>query len=51
MVFLPALRFEGLEVEWTWTLIFASSWLSLVNSIVAFSLLYLRLQSEPELYG
>src|SRR5215831_11086348 len=29
LVFLPALRFEGLEVEWSGTLILASAWLSL----------------------
>jgi len=45
VVFLPALALEGLEVEWNWTLILASSWLSLVNSIGAFSLLYVLLRS------
>ena len=44
VVLLPAVRLEGLEVEWNWTLIFASSWLSLVNSIAAFSLLYVMLR-------
>ena len=44
VVVVPALRLEGLEVEWSWTLIFASSWLSLVNSIAAFSLLYAMLR-------
>lgn len=44
VVFLPALRFEGLEVEWNRTLILASAWLSLVNSIAAFSLLYVLLR-------
>jgi drug/metabolite transporter (DMT)-like permease len=44
VVFLPALRFEGLEVEWSWTLILASSWLSLANSIGAFTLLYVLLR-------
>ena len=44
LVFLPALRFEGLEAEWNWTLILASAWLSLVNSIAAFSLLYVLLR-------
>jgi drug/metabolite transporter (DMT)-like permease len=44
VVFLPALRFEGLEVEWTGTLILASAWLSLVNSIGAFTLLYVLLR-------
>ena len=45
VVFLPALHLEGLEVEWSWQLIFASSWLSLVNSIAAFSLLYALLRN------
>jgi drug/metabolite transporter (DMT)-like permease len=44
IVSVPALRLEGLEVEWSWKLIFASSWLSLVNSIAAFSLLYALLR-------
>jgi drug/metabolite transporter (DMT)-like permease len=44
LVFLPALRFEGLEVEWSRTLILASAWLSLVNSIAAFTLLYVLLR-------
>jgi len=44
VVFLPALRFEGLEVEWSRTLILASAWLSLANSIAAFSLLYVLLR-------
>ena len=44
VVIVPALRLEGLEVEWSWALIFASSWLSLVNSIAAFSLLYAMLR-------
>ena len=44
LVFLPALRFEGLEVEWTWTLVLASAWLSLANSIGAFTLLYVLLR-------
>jgi drug/metabolite transporter (DMT)-like permease len=44
VVLVPALRLEGLEVEWSWTLIFASSWLTLVNSIAAFSLLYVMLR-------
>ena len=45
VVLVPALWLEGLEVEWSWTLIFASSWLSLVNSIAAFSLLYVMLRN------
>jgi drug/metabolite transporter (DMT)-like permease len=44
LVFLPALRFESLEVEWNPTLILASAWLSLANSIGAFSLLYVLLR-------
>ena len=44
-VFLPALRLEGLQVEWNWTLILASSWLTLANSIGAFSLLYVLLRN------
>src|SRR5215472_9468075 len=44
LVFLPALRFEGLEVAWSRTLILASAWLSLANSIGAFTLLYLLLR-------
>jgi drug/metabolite transporter (DMT)-like permease len=44
-VFLPALRVDGLQVEWNWPLILASSWLSLANSIGAFSLLYMLLRS------
>jgi len=36
---------DGLQVEWNWTLIVASSWLSLANSIGAFSLLYMLLRS------
>ena len=45
VVFLPALRLEGLQVEWNRTLILASSWLSLGNSIGAFSLLYVLLRN------
>ena len=45
IVFLPALRLEGLQVEWNRTLILASSWLSLGNSIGAFSLLYVLLRN------
>src|SRR5262245_12445125 len=44
LVFFPALHFEGLQAEWSPTLIFASAWLSLVNSIAAFSLLYVLLR-------
>ena len=44
VVLLPALHFEGLQVEWNWTLVLASSWLSLANSIGAFSLLYVLLR-------
>jgi drug/metabolite transporter (DMT)-like permease len=45
VVFLPALRVDGLQVEWNWPLILASTWLSLANSIGAFSLLYVLLRS------
>jgi len=45
VVFLPALRLDGLEVEWSWRLVLASSWLALANSIGAFSLLYALLRS------
>src|SRR3954468_23112898 len=44
-VFVPAVGLDGLQVEWNWTLIVASSWLSLANSIGAFSLLYMLLRS------
>ena len=44
-VFIPALRVDGLQVEWNAPLILASAWLSLANSIGAFSLLYLLLRS------
>jgi len=43
-VFLPALWLDGLQVEWNWTLILASAWLSLANSIAAFSLFYVLLR-------
>jgi drug/metabolite transporter (DMT)-like permease len=43
-VLLPALRLEELQIEWNWTLVLASSWLSLANSIGAFGLLYLLLR-------
>lgn len=43
-VLFPALHLEGLRIEWNWTLVLASSWLSLANSIGAFSLLYLLLR-------
>jgi len=43
-VALPALWLEGLHVQWSPELIVSSSWLSLVNSIGAMSLLYLLLR-------
>jgi len=43
-LFLPALRFEGLQVEWSHALIASSAWLALVNSIGAVSLLYILLR-------
>jgi len=43
-VVLPALWLEGLHVQWTETLIMSTSWLSLVNSIGAMSLLYALLR-------
>src|SRR5262245_5860796 len=45
VVFVPALSLERLQVEWNWTLALASSWLSLANSIGAFTLLYVLLRS------
>ena len=36
--------FEGFEVHWTRQLIFASAWLSIVNSIGAISLLYILMR-------
>jgi drug/metabolite transporter (DMT)-like permease len=43
-LFLPALAFEGLQVEWSRALIASSAWLALANSIGAISLLYLLLR-------
>jgi drug/metabolite transporter (DMT)-like permease len=43
-LFVPALRFEGLQVEWSEALIVSSAWLALVNSIAAVSLLYFLLR-------
>lgn len=40
----PALWIEGLRVEWTPALVLASSWLSLVNSIGATSLLFFMMR-------
>jgi drug/metabolite transporter (DMT)-like permease len=39
-----SLRFEGFAVHWTPRLLFASSWLSLVNSIGAISLLFVMMR-------
>lgn len=44
VVALPALWLEGLHVQWSEALIVSSSWLSLVNSIGAMSLLYVLLR-------
>jgi len=41
LTFFLALHFEDLQVTWTPTLIFASAWLSIVNSIGAISLLFI----------
>ena len=43
-LFIPALRFEGLRVEWSEALMVSSAWLALVNSIGAVSLLYFLLR-------
>jgi drug/metabolite transporter (DMT)-like permease len=42
---IPALWFEGMQVEWSETLILSSAWLALVNSIVAVSLFFFLLRS------
>lgn len=44
VMFFLADHFEGFKVIWTPTLIFASAWLSLVNSIGAISLLYVLMR-------
>jgi drug/metabolite transporter (DMT)-like permease len=44
VLLLPALCFEGLQVEWSEALIASSAWLALVNSIAAVSLLYFLLR-------
>ena len=43
-LFIPAVWFEGLRVEWSQALIVSSAWLALVNSIVAVSLFYFLLR-------
>ena len=40
IAFVLALRYEGLQVEWSLPLILSSGWLSVVNSIGAISLLF-----------
>jgi drug/metabolite transporter (DMT)-like permease len=40
-----SLKFEGFDVQWTPQLVFASSWLSIVNSIGAISLLFVMMRS------
>lgn len=44
VAFVPALWLEDLHVEWTPALLLASSWLSLVNSIGATSLLFFMMR-------
>lgn len=41
VMYFLAQHFEGLAVQWTPTMIFASGWLSLVNSIGAISILFI----------
>ena len=43
-MFFMADHFEGLAVTWTPTMIFASGWLSLVNSIGAISILFILMR-------
>jgi drug/metabolite transporter (DMT)-like permease len=43
-LFIPALAFEGLRVEWSEALIASSAWLALANSIGAVSLFYFLLR-------
>ena len=43
-LFIPALGFEGLRVEWNQALIVSSAWLALANSIGAVSLFYFLLR-------
>jgi len=43
-LFIPALHFEGLQVEWSQALIVSSAWLALVNSIGAVTLFYFLLR-------
>ena len=44
VMFFLADHFENLAVQWTPTMIFASGWLSLVNSIGAISILYILMR-------
>jgi drug/metabolite transporter (DMT)-like permease len=44
VMFFLAEHFEQLKVSWTPTMIFASTWLSLVNSIGAISILYVMIR-------
>ncbi|MBS7674233.1 EamA family transporter, partial [Vibrio cholerae] len=44
VTFFLADHFENLAVQWTPTMIFASGWLSLVNSIGAISILYILMR-------
>lgn len=45
VVFCLSIEFEGFAVHWTPELLFASSWLSIVNSIGAFSLLFIMMRT------
>ena len=45
VMFFLADHFENLAVQWTPTMIFASGWLSLVNSIGAISILYILMRN------
>ena len=44
VLLIPAFAFEGLQVQWSETLVVSSAWLALVNSGVAVSLYYLLLR-------
>lgn len=44
IVFVLAMYYEGLQVEWSLSLILSSGWLSIVNSIGAISLLFILIR-------
>lgn len=44
VMFFLADHYEGLQVQWTPTMLFASGWLSLVNSIGAISILFVMMR-------